>query len=152
MGSEMCIRDRSSPEAISPIQDEIDASKPAKLEISLKLRDSTRVLSDVSVDVQWYEEGVPSKTSARSNASGVIALEFEHGAQFAGVIAHPSPYAAKGSLETSVLLLGGTTHEFDLVLNPAAAVMGTVYDVEGCLLYTSPSPRDLSTSRMPSSA
>ena len=25
-------------------------------------------------------------------------------------------------------------------------------DVEGCLLYTSPSPRDLSTSRMPSSA
>ena len=25
-------------------------------------------------------------------------------------------------------------------------------DMEGCLLYTSPSPRDLSTSRMPSSA
>ena len=27
-----------------------------------------------------------------------------------------------------------------------------VEEVEGCLLYTSPSPRDLSTSRMPSSA
>ena len=27
-----------------------------------------------------------------------------------------------------------------------------VGDLEGCLLYTSPSPRDLSTSRMPSSA
>ena len=27
-----------------------------------------------------------------------------------------------------------------------------VADYEGCLLYTSPSPRDLSTSRMPSSA
>jgi len=26
------------------------------------------------------------------------------------------------------------------------------YILEGCLLYTSPSPRDLSTSRMPSSA
>ena len=25
-------------------------------------------------------------------------------------------------------------------------------DLNGCLLYTSPSPRDLSTSRMPSSA
>ena len=25
-------------------------------------------------------------------------------------------------------------------------------NIEGCLLYTSPSPRDLSTSRMPSSA
>ena len=29
---------------------------------------------------------------------------------------------------------------------------GSVVDSEGCLLYTSPSPRDLSTSRMPSSA
>ena len=32
---------------------------------------------------------------------------------------------------------------------------GCVYpitELEGCLLYTSPSPRDLSTSRMPSSA
>ena len=27
-----------------------------------------------------------------------------------------------------------------------------VYLIKGCLLYTSPSPRDLSTSRMPSSA
>ena len=26
------------------------------------------------------------------------------------------------------------------------------YDINPCLLYTSPSPRDLSTSRMPSSA
>ena len=31
-------------------------------------------------------------------------------------------------------------------------VCETVQKIEGCLLYTSPSPRDLSTSRMPSSA
>ena len=29
---------------------------------------------------------------------------------------------------------------------------GEIHWVESCLLYTSPSPRDLSTSRMPSSA
>ena len=29
---------------------------------------------------------------------------------------------------------------------------GSIYRVNSCLLYTSPSPRDLSTSRMPSSA
>ena len=29
---------------------------------------------------------------------------------------------------------------------------GEMHRLEGCLLYTSPSPRDLSTSRMPSSA
>ena len=36
----------------------------------------------------------------------------------------------------------------------AEAVANTVTNAErdGCLLYTSPSPRDLSTSRMPSSA
>ena len=29
---------------------------------------------------------------------------------------------------------------------------GILFDADACLLYTSPSPRDLSTSRMPSSA
>ena len=35
--------------------------------------------------------------------------------------------------------------------NQAYEACGTSHD-SGCLLYTSPSPRDLSTSRMPSSA
>ena len=33
-----------------------------------------------------------------------------------------------------------------------ARVLGGFYHLKACLLYTSPSPRDLSTSRMPSSA
>ena len=56
----------------------------------------------------------------------------------------------------------------DLVLRPVAVIYGEILpplvkkaignffsnqsDVMSCLLYTSPSPRDLSTSRMPSSA
>ena len=44
-----------------------------------------------------------------------------------------------------------------LVLDGAMGTMIQAYnlkeeDFRGCLLYTSPSPRDLSTSRMPSSA
>ena len=35
---------------------------------------------------------------------------------------------------------------------PAAVDNDSIYLLYGCLLYTSPSPRDLSTSRMPSSA
>ena len=35
---------------------------------------------------------------------------------------------------------------------PEKIVSGGIGDNKGCLLYTSPSPRDLSTSRMPSSA
>ena len=41
----------------------------------------------------------------------------------------------------------GLFDDIDIVLNNESQ-----YGVEICLLYTSPSPRDLSTSRMPSSA
>ena len=37
-------------------------------------------------------------------------------------------------------------------LAPATASLSETTDPDACLLYTSPSPRDLSTSRMPSSA
>ena len=46
-------------------------------------------------------------------------------------------------------------HEPDHLANirdEAASVIGELGVIEACLLYTSPSPRDLSTSRMPSSA
>ena len=45
---------------------------------------------------------------------------------------------AKGELETGI-------HEFDIKTR-------SVTKVESCLLYTSPSPRDVEESRMPSSA
>ena len=52
------------------------------------------------------------------------------------------------TLSESVTLGDGESHDtfFDLILD-YERILGYV-----CLLYTSPSPRDLSTSRMPSSA
>ena len=47
-------------------------------------------------------------------------------------------------LEATGLLDGVTT-------NPSL-ILKSGRDIKDCLLYTSPSPRDLSTSRMPSSA
>ena len=44
----------------------------------------------------------------------------------------------------------GTGAIFDVVTDGSSNPTITLY--HGCLLYTSPSPRDLSTSRMPSSA
>ena len=52
-------------------------------------------------------------------------------------VADDNPDAAAADVATATALAAGTQSL------PAAA---------GCLLYTSPSPRDLSTSRMPSSA
>ncbi len=45
---------------------------------------------------------------------------------------------------------GNLTTEFGY--NYISYSFGGAYGIKGCLLYTSPSPRDLSTSRMPSSA
>ena len=39
-----------------------------------------------------------------------------------------------------------------LAVEPTSTIIATEGPPSGCLLYTSPSPRDLSTSRMPSSA
>ena len=38
------------------------------------------------------------------------------------------------------------------LMGPSGCGKSTLLNIIGCLLYTSPSPRDLSTSRMPSSA
>ena len=58
-----------------------------------------------------------------------------------------------------VFFLGGFNSNKEgtkaLALEDWAKIQGRAYmrfDYSGCLLYTSPSPRDLSTSRMPSSA
>ena len=40
----------------------------------------------------------------------------------------------------------------DVLQNVFIKVHRSIHSFKGCLLYTSPSPRDLSTSRMPSSA
>ena len=46
-----------------------------------------------------------------------------------------------------------SAHQHRLIQQEAVAIFGlVVLWCSGCLLYTSPSPRDLSTSRMPSSA
>ena len=73
-----------------------------------------------------------------------------------------SPYASlRYGLEASTKLLymlyqKGTQKKFDLInIHSGYSLMGLLGGLSSfyiCLLYTSPSPRDLSTSRMPSSA
>ena len=52
------------------------------------------------------------------------------------------PYNQEGISEVDTQKISRTQVELDQKLN----------EIYSCLLYTSPSPRDLSTSRMPSSA
>ena len=46
----------------------------------------------------------------------------------------------------------GIRDEWELIRDVTVAEDTSSVTLSGCLLYTSPSPRDLSTSRMPSSA
>ena len=66
-------------------------------------------------------------------------------AKEAGGITIPEPLQ-KGILKAANRLLGGA---IDV---PAAWLEGFAEDFRACLLYTSPSPRDRTRSRMPSSA
>ena len=47
---------------------------------------------------------------------------------------------------------GGVKANVDISMNVEKGKIVGLIGPNGCLLYTSPSPRDLSTSRMPSSA
>ena len=56
-------------------------------------------------------------------------------------------------LSMANIFSNGYIKELDLVAHDKEDIERLIkYMYQGCLLYTSPSPRDLSTSRMPSSA
>ena len=61
--------------------------------------------------------------------------------------------APKDEAELQRMLITSINHKGPTALRiPRGSGLGVAVMDEGCLLYTSPSPRDLSTSRMPSSA
>ena len=60
---------------------------------------------------------------------------------------YPMTYKDTGLPLTKLDIYGATEKYLSLCADPKAELC-----TWGCLLYTSPSPRDLSTSRMPSSA
>ena len=90
-----------------------------------------------------------------TNVSDPSALSLQDGDAVTCVVtneymAPPTPLGSIGDMvtnaDTNVGLDGVTVN----LVGPG--VMSTTMTAGGCLLYTSPSPRDLSTSRMPSSA
>ena len=91
------------------------------------------------------------RKNRKATAGAVLLLLFCFLALFPGLIAKDSPTAeiyGRSLGPSSAHLFGTTAYGQDIF---AQVVYGT-RQVLICLLYTSPSPRDLSTSRMPSSA
>ena len=63
----------------------------------------------------------------------------------------PAAKAVANDAHSRGIIFGGSGQGEAIAANRIRGVRAAVY-YNGCLLYTSPSPRDLSTSRMPSSA
>ena len=68
---------------------------------------------------------------------------------------HVAMLEARNSSEEAIAQLRAFAESDDggsFIMVNAIDLKDAIEPLEGCLLYTSPSPRDLSTSRMPSSA
>ena len=72
-------------------------------------------------------------------------------------LALPTPPGADGSADLKFILgvaddLSKIITEYKVIVDKSTVPVGTAEKVHDCLLYTSPSPRDRTRSRMPSSA
>ena len=147
MGSEMCIRDRLEGEQIVLYQ-------------AYNEQDEARFVADVLND--WMNKGGSYEEAAvlyRSNAQSRAIEE--------ALLRVSIPYRIYGGLRfyerleiknaiayLKVIFNNSDNPSFERsISNPTRGVgEKTLAKIRNCLLYTSPSPRDLSTSRMPSSA
>ena len=77
-----------------------------------------------------------------------IHEEFFHGEEMTTTNANPTEQDYKYNYHSAKLTFGLIILEFNDAIKEGDG--NRLFDI--CLLYTSPSPRDLSTSRMPSSA
>ena len=128
-----------------PLLDSLDDVDPKLLETYERLGiplEEQKMLANVAVDAVF--DSVSVRTTFRETLSK------------AGVIFMPISEALQEHPELVKQYLGSVVpiqDNYYAALNAAVFSDGSfVYIPKGCLLYTSPSPRDLSTSRMPSSA
>ena len=152
MGSEMCIRDRISTAGQAwrkagggPARLLVHDEEWGAEMISLSARFGRGLPADV----------LPLETTALASfghAEIMVALA----GGFSEVLILCGPKADRDAIEAQAALANAMTEGLGkdarvAVIDPAEpdALSDRLY---GCLLYTSPSPRDLSTSRMPSSA
>ena len=92
-------------------------------------------------DLMPYETGI--ETTLLSKASKIVSNATGFPVQYNKAIVGKNAFAHEAGIHQDGMLKNRQTYE---IMTPESV------GVKHCLLYTSPSPRDLSTSRMPSSA
>jgi len=133
------------------ISEEVQVSPGKNISIDIALRESSVVLSEVTVKAQMFKKNEESPISLRS--IGLSEIENSPGANrdISKVIQNlPGVAAIPGQNRNDVIVRGGASNESKFYLDDIE--IPNINHFATCLLYTSPSPRDVEESRMPSSA
>ena len=131
------------------IADIFGVEESARQERIRKYADLFELTTDLAQPVAAYSHGMKQKLaiiSAWLHEPKLILMD----EPFVGLDPKAS-HILKGMMR-EVCDAGGAIFFSTHVLEVAEKLCDKVAIIKGCLLYTSPSPRDLSTSRMPSSA
>ena len=158
MGSEMCIRDRDKDWIVESLSDSVIYM--AYYTLSRFVNDGTVKADNLTKEFFDYIfldkgeiEAVVSSSNLSEDIINTMKKEFQY---FYPVDArHSGRDLVQNHLSFFVLNHAAIFEEKfwpkEIVVNGSVMMNGSKMS-KSCLLYTSPSPRDLSTSRMPSSA
>ena len=172
MGSEMCIRDRLTLAPYDQIVKTADAIVDGELDRRVMSPqpdpDVRRLVGSINRMLDRNQEALAARTEAEARVTR-FAAEASHELRtpLATIAGYSEVYLSgastdPASVEKQMTRINGEATRLGRLVesmltitrldNEVAFETEAVDLVEVCLLYTSPSPRDLSTSRMPSSA
>ena len=154
MGSEMCIRDRIG------VASHLFTSHPESAQAALSSAYVAEFFEDYELSEEWVSSALslrPGWELAAQMRAKILASQGKdkERADFVESYAKANPQSIVMQLNYAAEMV--RAGNADLAYEHVLSVLKTApKDIDAlqyaCLLYTSPSPRDLSTSRMPSSA
>ena len=161
MGSEMCIRDRETVEREARGHIERDQKRLSQMADRERQRadDTGQILRQFQADFVGLVDELKSQARGLAEGSNNLASRTDQSGE---LVTHVHDQANE-AVSTSEQMSQGANllaQTLNLVSEKIALANDAAHQAESasrqganiCLLYTSPSPRDLSTSRMPSSA
>ena len=131
----------------------------SRVEIDIENRIKIKNMSHVAAYHSWVEDSFPDEKNLESRTRKLWRIDKLNGKMYLLVVSQDKPdltclekYGVEGTAASKSYdnflnaIKNGESYRFRITLNPIISLS------KGCLLYTSPSPRDGLLSRMPSSA
>ena len=156
MGSEMCIRDRGYTVQGSDIAVGANVKRLESLGIPIVIGHATENVADADVVVisSAVTSDNPEVIAARSNLVPVVrrAEMLAELMRLKWAVAVGGTHGKTTTTSLISTILDNAGHDPTVINGGIINAYGTNARLGSCLLYTSPSPRDRTRSRMPSSA